>query len=180
MPYGDKDLSSDGDYCFHAAFLPDGRLGITEVRIEAVLSPGGGPCDLNEYLSEVSVAMGHLTALVASVAYVVPPSESTPADKACRRGEHLHVDPCFRNYGCGRAFLDSGDGLKTYVLFREMFGAECRQCLLALFDLRFNHVYDIFSLPEDENVGVGEVSGQGGLYRLPAMPVDGSSMYQRQ
>jgi len=46
--------------------------------------------------------------------------ESAPSHKGCGCGKHLHVHSGLRNYGCGGAFLDTGDGLKPFVFGGEI------------------------------------------------------------
>lgn len=77
----------------------------------------------------------HATVFVAvhyPVALVVTRFESAPSYQIGHLRKHRHINPGLRNYRCGCAFFNSGDYLKTFILFGKVFLAHGGEYFLTL------------------------------------------------
>ena len=97
--------------------------------------------------------MRYPVALYPSVALVVTRFEPAPAYQIRRLRKHRHVSPGLRNYRCGRAFFNSGDCLKTSVLFGKVFLAHGSECFLTLVYLSVYQAYHRQILPDYDDIG---------------------------
>ena len=120
--------------------------------------------------------MGNPAALDFSVALIVARLQPCPSDQVCRTAEVAHVRPDLRNDGCGRAFLDAGNGHELFELPRERLLAQADELLLAMVKMGLGHVYLLQVLAEAVDVHGGVRGCQRTRYGLEAVLAHGAAV----
>lgn len=122
--------------------------------------------------------MGDFVAFNFTVALIVAWLQPAPSHKMGSLLEVLHVRPGLCDYSSSRAFLDTGDGLEPFILFRAMGIAQTGKGLLAFPDLTFYGADHFNILPYETDVRLVEVRSNGGGYHIFPVLVDSPAMDQ--